>query len=112
MSHQTSRKLESAPAHPASIHDQDIESLTGEEVAPEVSTTDTDKTGHGERRRASAPPIDGVEHRKNVVDRRTGLERRVLDMGTPTGLERRRGPGRRRSDSVFFRSMQHRRKPE
>ncbi len=43
-------------------------------------------------------PTDGVEKRKNVVDRRTGLDRRLLDLGTPTGLERRRGPGRRRTD--------------
>jgi hypothetical protein len=42
--------------------------------------------------------VDGVEKRKNVVDRRCGLDRRLLDMGSPTGLERRRGPGRRRSD--------------
>ena len=46
----------------------------------------------------SMTPFDGVEKRKNVVDRRTGLNRRVLDIGSPTGLERRRGPGRRRSD--------------
>jgi hypothetical protein len=41
---------------------------------------------------------DGVEKRKNVVDRRAGLDRRVVDIGSPTGLERRRGPGRRRTD--------------
>jgi hypothetical protein len=39
-----------------------------------------------------------VEKRKNVVDRRCGLDRRLVDLGSPTGLERRRGPGRRRSD--------------
>ncbi len=51
-----------------------------------------------ERRQGAGAPIDGVEKRKNVVDRRAGLDRRVLDIGSPTGLERRRGPGRRRSD--------------
>lgn len=51
-----------------------------------------------DRRKASGTPTDGVEKRKNVVDRRAGLERRVIDIGPPTGLERRRGPGRRRSD--------------
>jgi hypothetical protein len=39
-----------------------------------------------------------VEKRKNVVDRRAGLDRRLVDLGAPTGLERRRGPGRRRTD--------------
>ena len=33
-----------------------------------------------------------------MVDRRSGLDRRVVDVGSPTGLERRRGPGRRRSE--------------
>jgi hypothetical protein len=56
----------------------------------------------------------GPDRRKSRIDRRTGLERRVLAvedsdyLGTErrsgnerredTGLERRRGPGRRRSD--------------
>jgi len=51
-----------------------------------------------DRRQAAAGPEDGVEKRKNVVDRRAGLDRRLVDLGSPTGLERRRGPGRRRSD--------------
>ncbi|QNN23022.1 hypothetical protein HED60_12335 [Planctomycetales bacterium ZRK34] len=36
--------------------------------------------------------------RTSVVDRRTGLDRRLISGGTRTGLERRRGPGRRRTD--------------
>jgi hypothetical protein len=55
----------------------------------------------------------GEDRRKNVVDRRSGLdrrqqpaeesgyegpERRVAERRSATGLERRRGPGRRRSD--------------
>jgi hypothetical protein len=51
-----------------------------------------------DRRQARSGPTDGVEKRKNVVDRRAGLDRRVMDIGSPTGLERRRGPGRRRTD--------------
>ena len=51
-----------------------------------------------DRRQSAGGPVDGVEKRMNVVDRRCGLDRRLLDMGSPTGLERRRGPGRRRSD--------------
>lgn len=39
------------------------------------------------------------ERRETVVDRRTGLTRREPVGGsTPTNLERRRGPGRRRTD--------------
>ena len=51
-----------------------------------------------DRRQSAGGPEDGVEKRKNVVDRRAGLDRRLVDLGSPTGLERRRGPGRRRSD--------------
>lgn len=49
-------------------------------------------------RRASTVPFSGEERRKSGVERRAGLERRVIDIGSPTGLERRRGPGRRRTD--------------
>jgi hypothetical protein len=51
-----------------------------------------------DRRQSAGAPEDGMEKRKNVVDRRCGLDRRVVDIGSPTGLERRRGPGRRRTD--------------
>lgn len=61
---------------------------------------------------ASRRDGQGANRRKSVVDRRTGLERRqraAADAGytgaerrvaerRDTGLERRRGPGRRRSD--------------
>ena len=71
------------PANPATpaVHDGSVQ--------PEVQQ---------ERRQAAGGPGDGVEKRKNVVDRRTGLDRRLVDIGSPTGLERRRGPGRRRTD--------------
>jgi hypothetical protein len=36
--------------------------------------------------------------RRSVVDRRLGLDRRQIQRDPPTGLERRRGPGRRLSD--------------
>ena len=62
------------------------------------SPAPADSEPQPDRRQASEGPTDGVEKRKNVVDRRAGLERRVLDIGSPTGLERRRGPGRRRTD--------------
>lgn len=40
----------------------------------------------------------GCDRRASVVDRRSGLDRRKTDKPHP-GLERRRGPGRRRSDT-------------
>jgi hypothetical protein len=64
------------------------ETLEADEAAPAPDRRKTDGVGFG-----------GVDRRKNVVDQRTGLNRRVVDIGTPTGLERRRGPGRRLSDS-------------
>jgi hypothetical protein len=61
-----------------------------------------------------AQPTRGADRRQSVVDRRTGLDRRQktreesgytgperrsgVDRRAATGLERRRGPGRRRSD--------------
>ena len=40
-----------------------------------------------------------LENTDDVIDRRLGLDRRALAGSvTPTNLERRRGPGRRRSD--------------
>ncbi|MHC4910364.1 MAG: hypothetical protein ACYTF9_11635 [Planctomycetota bacterium] len=38
------------------------------------------------------------EERRDVVDRRSGLDRRDVEAGQSTNLERRRGPGRRRTD--------------
>jgi hypothetical protein len=34
----------------------------------------------------------------SVLDRRSGIDRRDREAATPTNLERRRGPGRRRTD--------------
>ena len=42
--------------------------------------------------RSEDPPFKGV------VDRRSGVDRRALAGDDDTGLERRRGPGRRRTD--------------
>jgi hypothetical protein len=62
----------------------------------------------------TTPPGRGPDRRQNVVDRRTGMDRRQMtreesgytgperrtgvERRSATGLERRRGPGRRRSD--------------
>lgn len=55
----------------------------------------------------SANRAEGPDRRDSVVDRRTGVDRRDLqpsqgeapgDSGFDTNLERRRGPGRRRTD--------------
>ena len=42
--------------------------------------------------------------RREVIDRRLGIDRRHIEAGTDTNLERRRGPGRRRTD--FMRSAE------
>jgi hypothetical protein len=47
---------------------------------------------------------DARRDRRDVVDRRSGLDRRQVQGGSPTGLEHRRGPGRRRTD--FTRSAE------
>jgi len=52
-----------------------------------------DSTGETDDRRE---PAD--DRRQSVVDRRSGLDRRALEGDAPTNLERRRGPGRRRTD--------------
>jgi hypothetical protein len=72
----------------------------------------TDATPADASECAGQPPR-GEDRRKSAVDRRTGLdrrqksrdetgydgpERRVAERRDSTGLERRRGPGRRRSD--------------
>jgi hypothetical protein len=89
MSDQTQADLETplAPADPVAPPAEGDDSGTAPAKAPEP-----------DRRQTGSGPGDGVEKRKNVVDRRCGLERRFVDIGSPTGLERRRGPGRRRSD--------------
>lgn len=56
-----------------------------------------------DRRRASDNPeprraSDKPDRRGQVVDQRLFPERRKSDVGSPTGLERRRGAGRRLSD--------------
>ena len=54
---------------------------------------------------SATSPERGPDRRESVVDRRTGIDRRRLDDDTSaTNLERRRGPGRRRTD--FLRSAE------
>ena len=84
-------KLSSAPTAQAEP------SAAPEQVALEAPEEDAEAPP-ADRRKEDRGGESGVDKRKNVVDRRTGLNRRVLDIGSPTGLERRRGPGRRRSD--------------
>lgn len=46
----------------------------------------------------AAPAAARTERRRRARDRRTGWDRRVLDVGSPTGVERRTGERRSRSD--------------
>lgn len=43
-------------------------------------------------------PEERKDRRNQVVDNRMGLDRRFVEAASATNLERRRGPGRRRSD--------------
>ncbi|MCA9289799.1 MAG: hypothetical protein KDA25_01650 [Phycisphaerales bacterium] len=52
----------------------------------------------------NTPDSDRAPERREVVDRRSGLDRRHLEGEADTNLERRRGPGRRRTD--FMRSAE------
>ena len=86
-----------------------------------ITTAGTDTTGTSP---AGGTEARGEDRRKSVVDRRSGLDRRQMsreasgydgperrsgterraqavdeETGESTGLERRRGPGRRRSDN-------------
>ena len=47
---------------------------------------------------------DDADDRRSVVDRRSGVDRRHVGGAESTNLERRRGPGRRRTD--FMRSAE------
>lgn len=77
---------------------------------PELSETPDNQSAPTEAERRSDNP--DKDRRTSVVDRRAGIdrrqneadpadlavERRVADRRSNTGLERRRGPGRRRTD--------------
>jgi hypothetical protein len=79
-----------------------------------ASGTSQDEVVVTAERRQEGQQGQGPDRRQSVVDRRSGLERRVksreesgydgperrknADRRLDTGLERRRGPGRRRSD--------------
>jgi hypothetical protein len=84
---------DATPAVPAPAAD------TGVLVAPETPSLPAapEAAPESQDRRKSNQPVSDVERRNNIVDRRTGLDRRVVDIGSPTGLERRRGPGCRRN---------------
>ena len=53
-----------------------------------------------QRRPSQDPPPPGDPRWNEVVDRRSGLDRRDATPASPTNLERRRGPGRRLTDFV------------
>jgi hypothetical protein len=89
--------------------------FTAPPVPPPVPAAATESTTDAERRAgAGKGKGNGPDRRQSRVDRRTGLDRRQLtaeqsgydgperrsgkDRRDNTGLERRRGPGRRRSD--------------
>ena len=54
--------------------------------------------GDHPRRRASDQPAHQPDHQPGSPPGYQGPDRRKNDTGSPTGLERRRGPGRRLSD--------------
>jgi hypothetical protein len=87
MSDQTQTDLENVPVCPPQVAPAEGGGMNGAPAAPAP-----------DRRQSGGRPSDGVEKRQSVVDRRCGLDRRLVDIGSPTGLERRRGPGRRRPD--------------
>lgn len=61
-----------------------------------MTTRATEST---DREKTDAQREQDSEDRREVVDRRSGIDRRLLEeQGTHTNLERRRGPGRRRTD--------------
>lgn len=61
-----------------------------------------DQNAQNSRPKVCGPDADlipgGAERYDSVVDRRSGVDRRALQGGEPSGLERRRGVGRRLSD--------------
>src|SRR5580704_1274964 len=88
-----------------------LRSCMDSENSPVQNSQTSDSTEAAEERRATDEK--GPDRRGNRADRRVGLDRRVLVPGNSdytgperrvahrrddTGLERRRGPGRRRPD--------------
>jgi hypothetical protein len=86
---------------------------TGSDPTNDVAIDGTEQLASRSRRGGSTVPGQGPDRRNSRVDRRAGLDRRttsaeasaytgpeqrVADRREDTGLERRRGPGRRRAD--------------
>jgi hypothetical protein len=70
-------------------------------MRPRTSDGYTRRMSAPEQRRPSQdPPPPGDPRWNEVVDRRSGLDRRDTAPASPTNLERRRGPGRRLTDFV------------
>ena len=86
---------------------------TASDPKTEVLIDGTEQLASRSRRAGETAPGQGPDRRNNRVDRRAGLDRRqfaaeisgytgpdrrVAERREDTGLERRRGPGRRRAD--------------
>jgi hypothetical protein len=69
---------------------------------PKPSTTATlGRMSNAEERPAGGPKGPDSERWGEVVDRRSGLDRRAeAEKNSPSNLERRRGPGRRLTDFI------------
>jgi hypothetical protein len=73
-------------------HDPDLDLVSQYD---DLYDADGNYTGPDRRKPSVGPEARGYT---GTVDPRTGLDRRNLAGGGDTGLERRRGPGRRRTD--------------
>ena len=50
--------------------------------------------------RPASPTRKGERNEQGFIERRSGIDKREIEIPDPTGLERRRGPGRRLSDAL------------
>ena len=72
--------------------------LLGGECYSKFMTSPSPQKEPGPEKPSGLPP--GSDAWNTVVDRRTGLDRRLLGTPSPSNLERRRGPGRRLTDFI------------
>ncbi len=72
------------------------DAVTTGSADPAPSGADEPRSGTGDGTAAAEEQRRASGDRGSVVDRRTGVDRRRI--GRSTNLERRRGPGRRRTD--------------
>ncbi len=86
------------PAAPAAGSSGFAETLTAADPSAQHNEEVHGANATSDDRRREQAPLGQAERRNSAANRRLGIDRRVVDIGSPTGLERRRGPGRRRSD--------------